>query len=257
MHYLKMFLLLFFISLNCMLAICAEEKNLDTYALALKQNKTGNYVEAAKYFEQSSNEKNGKAYFYLAEYYCNGRKGVKVVEAKGYNYCRRAIELLTADAEKGDAEALYMLGACQALLDQRKEAYASYMKAAQQNNPDALCAVALCLIRGAGVKADQAQALNWLNKAVAAGSLQAKAYLASYYFATKKNIAEGAKLAKETAEAGNAAGQYTLGMAYERGAGVAQDNKKAIELYRQAADQGFKDAKLRLSWLDKNYDPAK
>ena len=50
---------------------------------------------------------------------------------------------------------------------------------------------------------------------------------------------------RKAAEQGNASAQYNLGLMYEQGHGVAQDNKEAIAWYRKAAEQG--DARAQYS----------
>ena len=42
----------------------------------------------------------------------------------------------------------------------------------------------------------------------------------------------------KAAEQGHAAAQYMLGLCYELGEGVEQDQVKAVEWYRKAAEQG-------------------
>ncbi|GGE44174.1 caspase family protein [Actibacterium pelagium] len=51
------------------------------------------------------------------------------------------------------------------------------------------------------------------------------------------------------AEAGSAEAQFELAKLYETGIGVAQDDAKALDLYRQAADQDFADAINDLGFL--------
>ncbi|MBQ1592214.1 MAG: SEL1-like repeat protein, partial [Treponema sp.] len=42
---------------------------------------------------------------------------------------------------------------------------------------------------------------------------------------------------------------YVVGVLYENGQGVAQDNKKAFEWYSKAAEQGYSDAAKALEEL--------
>ena len=51
---------------------------------------------------------------------------------------------------------------------------------------------------------------------------------------------------RKAAEQGNASAQYNLGLMYEQGHGVAQDNKEAIAWYRKAAEQGDARAQYNL-----------
>ena len=50
---------------------------------------------------------------------------------------------------------------------------------------------------------------------------------------------------------GNAAAQYHLGVCYEDGKGVAQDDTKAVEWYQKAAAQGHASAKSRIKEVRK------
>lgn len=54
-----------------------------------------------------------------------------------------------------------------------------------------------------------------------------------------------AQLEKE-AKAGDPDAQYDLAYRYENGLGVPKDEAKALELYRQAADQGHSEAQNNL-----------
>ncbi|MBA2657162.1 MAG: protein kinase [Tatlockia sp.] len=51
---------------------------------------------------------------------------------------------------------------------------------------------------------------------------------------------------KDQAETGSANAQFNLGLCYERGIGVPQDDKKAAEYFQKAADPGYADAQYAL-----------
>ena len=51
---------------------------------------------------------------------------------------------------------------------------------------------------------------------------------------------------KPLAEQGNASAQYNLGLMYDKGQGVPQDDKTAVKWYRLAAKQGDADAQYNL-----------
>ena len=55
--------------------------------------------------------------------------------------------------------------------------------------------------------------------------------------------------AKAKAEAGDAEAQYSLGVMYDSGEGVAEDKKKAAKWYRLAADQGDAIAQTCMGWM--------
>ena len=54
---------------------------------------------------------------------------------------------------------------------------------------------------------------------------------------------------KKAAEQDLPIAQYVVGVLYENGQGVAQDNKKAFEWYSKAAEQGYSDAAKALEEL--------
>ena len=54
---------------------------------------------------------------------------------------------------------------------------------------------------------------------------------------------------KPLAEAGDVKSQYKLGIMYENGQGVIQENSEAIKWYRAAADQGDVEAQYKLGFM--------
>ena len=56
----------------------------------------------------------------------------------------------------------------------------------------------------------------------------------------------------QLAERGNAQAQFNLGMMYENGQGVRQDDAEAFKWYQQAAEQGYAPAQVLLGAMYKN-----
>ena len=54
---------------------------------------------------------------------------------------------------------------------------------------------------------------------------------------------------KPLAKQGDAAAQFNLGVMYEKGQGVPQDDKTAVKWYRLAAEQGFARAQSSPVWV--------
>ena len=54
---------------------------------------------------------------------------------------------------------------------------------------------------------------------------------------------------KSRAERGNAEAQYELGLMYDTGDGVAEDNREAVKWYGLAAEQGDAEAQFELGWM--------
>ena len=178
-------------------------------------------------------------------YLYEGRKNIAINRSKAMEF------LLLLDKRlnhKQDPRSLFYKGLITKYSSQNSQLAYDYMKmAADAGYSDAQAEVAIMLIKGTGVKADPALAMTYLEKAAAQNNLTAKAYLALYHLGRQKNIAQGIRLARESSDAGNRAGQYTLGMAYEKGIGVENNDRKALRLYQPAADQGLDDARHRLS----------
>ena len=65
----------------------------------------------------------------------------------------------------------------------------------------------------------------------------------------REDYATAIKLWRPLANTGNAKAQYNLGLMYEQGQGVAQDDKKAVKWYRLAAEQGNADAQFNLGYM--------
>ena len=60
---------------------------------------------------------------------------------------------------------------------------------------------------------------------------------------------EAATLLERASDAGSAEAQFELAQLYEKGLGVVQDDARALELYRAAANQGFADALNDLGFI--------
>ena len=72
--------------------------------------------------------------------------------------------------------------------------------------------------------------------------------------AQKGDFATALKEWKPLAEHGDASAQYNLGVMYEKGQGVPQNDKTAVKWYRLAAEQGDADAQNNLGVM---YDKGK
>ncbi|MBR4985961.1 MAG: sel1 repeat family protein, partial [Proteobacteria bacterium] len=61
--------------------------------------------------------------------------------------------------------------------------------------------------------------------------------------------AQAAEWYRKAAEQGLGVAQYSLGLLYQKGEGVAQDKAQAVEWIRKAAEQGYSDAVVALQNL--------
>ncbi|MFA7400394.1 MAG: tetratricopeptide repeat protein [Sideroxydans sp.] len=136
--------------------------------------------------------------------------------------CPQKLDLYRHLANKGDAWAMYNLGAIYAkgsgVTQSDDEALTWYMFAAEKGNLDAYLALGKMYSDGTAFKPDYTMALDWYTKA---------------------------------ATAGDAGAQYTVASMYRKGLGTERDANKAVEWYKKAAEQKFEGAKAKLEEMYK------
>lgn len=74
-----------------------------------------------------------------------------------------------------------------------------------------------------------------------------KLYQLGLSYTYEGNYVKAAELIKKSAELGYAEAQYNLGIIYETGEGIPQDNVKSIEWTRKAAEQGYANAQFSIA----------
>ena len=101
-------------------------------------------------------------------------------------------------------------------------------------------------------RADYATALRELRPLAEQGNAQAQYALGIMYNkgeGVPQNDAEAVKWWRKAAEQGHAIAQYTLGILYDMGLGVPQDYAKSLQWYRKAAEQGDAEAQSNLGLM--------
>jgi TPR repeat protein len=78
------------------------------------------------------------------------------------------------------------------------------------------------------------------------GSLGLAMLLLSRQDASRATVEEGASLVHQAADAGLPTALYVLGLLHARGFGATRDPSAALELFRRAAEKGFRPAQARL-----------
>ena len=68
-------------------------------------------------------------------------------------------------------------------------------------------------------------------------------------YGVPENDKTAVKWYTKAAEQGHASGQYNLGVMYERGRGVPENDKTAVKWYTKAAEQGYGDAQTNLGFM--------
>ncbi len=192
-----------------------------------------------------------------------------------------AVKLYLLAAEHGDARAQYNLGVCYAegegISRDYTEAVRWWHLAAKQGNAAAQYNLGVCYYNGDGVNKDYTEAIVWYRKAADKGLSEAmyglgKCYLdglgvekdeeqAAKWFgeATRGGFAEAGRMLlkldpkkavhifRKAADAGKKGAMYELGKCYLDGIGVGKDEEEAVAWFQEAADNGHTDAMLELS----------
>ena len=140
-----------------------------------------------------------------------------------------------AKAEKGDAQAQYILGNCYGnglgVAKDKVEAVKWYRKAADQGLANAQFWLGVYYADGNGVAKDQVQAVSWWRKAAVQGYDMAQMALAGCYAngtGVAKDQVQAVKWTRKGAEQGNVACLEQMGEYYAYGLGVT---KNLIEAY--------------------------
>lgn len=161
-----------------------------------------------------------------------------------------------SDAQLKEAES--------ALLEGQYHAARNVLKGlAEAGNPRAMYLLAECCERGLGGDKDEGQTASWLEKAKDLGEPLSRLRLAEMLpkqFSLQKN-----KIFEDTSAAlekmlrdDDAFVQYALGRMYQNGWGCLRNIRKAVQLYKAAADLGHPDALLSLGqcYLDSDGLPG-
>ena len=164
---------------------------------------------------------------------------------KAFKYLRQA-------ASQGHTEAQYQLSVCYDRgIGVRKsitEAAKWCQMAAFGGHAKAQSEIGYCYEYGQGVVRNIKEAVSWYEMASAQGNIQAKNNLAFCY----QDVKEAIRLYEEAAEGGHASAQYNLGYCYWYGEGVKTDKNRAIELFKQSADNGNAKAAQMLKILSQH-----
>ena len=170
------------------------------------------------------------------------------------------LQKLRIEAEKGNAEAQYILGTYlfsgEKIKEDRSAAVKLFEKSAEQGYVKAQRKLGMCLCGGYGIKKNIAEGLKWLSKAEKQGDAIAAFSLGGRYFygdGVEKNVDLAAMYFRKAAEMGDADAQKALGLCYEDGIGVDADIKQALKWYKAAAQQGYEKAIEKLDSMQGEY----
>ncbi|MBR3977553.1 MAG: SEL1-like repeat protein [Bacteroidaceae bacterium] len=134
-----------------------------------------------------------------------------------------------------------------------------YLFAAEKGHADAQYMLARCYMTGRGVPVSEKDMVKWMTKAAEQGHDYAQNELGLCYKFGKgveKSDSEAAKWFRKAAQQGNADGQCNLGICYEYGEGVEKSLETASDWYKRAAKQGHEEAKKYLDDIDNKYQSS-
>ncbi len=141
------------------------------------------------------------------------------------------------------------------------EAAADYRAAAERGDATSQTRLGGAYNNGElGLKKDFAEAFRWYRRAAGLGDPFAQSYIAQMYYlgeGVKLSYADAAKWASASAAQKNPGGQTALGIILWYGKGLAQDQERAIDLWRAAARKGDAAAQANLERLPSAWQKAK
>ena len=189
---------------------------------------TQDRAEAVKWFLKAAEQfiPDSEAEYMLGVCYRDGL-GVEQDRAEAAKWFRKG-------AGHTDDYNAYGLGVCYmegyGVEQDMKEAVKWFLKAAEQDLPYAQCALGICYAHGLGVTEDPAKAEEYFKKAL------------------DGSVKYSSKGLPERAKNGDHEAQYWLGVCYEEGRGVRQDDTMAVA-WLQAAEQENDRAQVALARL--------
>jgi TPR repeat protein len=150
------------------------------------------------------------------------------------------------------AQELYQRGQNAASLKDYAQARQWYEKAIAAGSAEAMNNLGLLYDRGQGAKQDYAQARQWYEKAIAAGIAEAMNNLGELYRlgqGVQQDYAQARQWYEKAIAAGSAEAMNNLGFLYDQGQGVRQDYAQARHWYEKAIAAGSAMAMYNLGFL--------
>ena len=156
-----------------------------------------------------------------------------------------ALRLYRRTADKGNATAMYNIGAMNAhgfgVTKDYVKALRWYRRAEDKGYTPAKYAIGVMYRNGFGVTKDYGEALRWYREAAEKGDADAMNSIGVMYeagYGVSKNYGEALHWYREAADNGNTRAINNVGRIYKDGLGVSKDYAKALRWYRKSADKG-------------------
>lgn len=166
------------------------------------------------------------------------------------------------ELKKQTVEALFQIGRCYETGDgvgkDQTEAVKWFRMAAEHGHADAAFDLAKSFRFGIGVRRNRATALKWLRKAAEQGHIKAIVLLGMHHlneFEEEYNPRKAVNLFRQAADLGDAWGMFHLGECYINGDGVRKDFDAAYLWFYKAVVTAPEDEHLYQSVQDEVFDP--
>ena len=172
----------------------------------------------------------------------------------------KAVELYRIASERGDADALFEVGAAFAdgkgVERDEEKAVALWQQAAAKSEVRAVFNLGVAYEQGRGVPRDEAAALRHYRVGSELGHAPSTHNLAVMHMegigGLSKDESRAVELYERAASLGHAAAAYTAGVMHEHGRGVPQDFERAMKFYKRAAAKGYAAAMVNLGCMFTN-----
>jgi hypothetical protein len=201
------------------------------------------------------------------------------VEAYRYYYGKdkpidytKALQLYLQAAERGDAEAQFIVGGMfwlgKGTETDKKIGFKWLLSAAEQRktSPESLSIIGGAFLRGANVPQNYLEAKKWLAEAAEQGDLAAQNDLAYLFFnglGGERDYKKALELYEKAAMQGDSMAQANIGLMYATGTGINTDKARGYAWYSLAASAGNTFATisrnnlmLSMSWEELNQAQA-
>lgn len=208
-------------------------------------------VEALKWYHKAAEQNVARAESALGAMYLNGQGVIQNSE--------EALKWFSKAAGKNDPRGNNGLGVAydtgQGVKKDKAEAMKWYRKAAEQDYAKSQYLIGLMYLQGDGVQKDKDEAMKWLRRSAEQKFSPAQFMLGHEYL---KNISVDNNTTNKAmhwlwlaACQNDANAQYELGVLYEGGRGLRQDNPKAYSMFKLSEANGNENATLDLASLAK------
>lgn len=136
---------------------------------------------------------------------------------------------------------------------EKNQAFPYFKTAVEKGHLQAHVMLGNCYLLGIGVMQNNEEGIHWIRTGAELGDPNAQWTVGLYTklgtsgFAL--NPAEAFYWLKKAGEAGHINAQYKVGLCYERGEGVAPDDKEAFFWYKKAAEQDYRYAQYKVAFF--------